>query len=115
MHWDHRVLKHKLDEKHLPDDEYPDGYWRGIHEVYYDEDGKPSMYTSDAISVTGNNKNGLKWTLDKMLECLEKDELDAELDFPYSEDEDVLELTEEDIVELEKEEENWDEFENNGC
>ena len=61
-----------------------DGYYYGIHEVFY-EDGKPSMYTQDPISVQGENIEELKQTLKWMQECLELPVLDQDLDFPSEE------------------------------
>lgn len=46
MHWNYRVLRHE------------DGTL-ALHEVFYDEDGKPSMYTNDPISFAVDADEGL--------------------------------------------------------
>lgn len=68
--WNHRVLiypQHPIDieigndEKHFR-----------IHEVHYDVDGKPTTYSKEARPVCGEDLDSLKWTLEKMLDCLSK-------------------------------------------
>ncbi|GAB4228069.1 MAG: hypothetical protein Kow0032_07950 [Methyloligellaceae bacterium] len=46
MHWNYRVLRHE------------DGTL-ALHEVFYDENGKPSMYTNDPISFAVDGDEGL--------------------------------------------------------
>jgi hypothetical protein len=46
MHWNYRVLRHE------------DGTL-ALHEVFYDEDGKPSMYTTEPISFAVDADEGL--------------------------------------------------------
>jgi len=76
--WNHRILAHWQASNFLEDG----GYWYfGIHEVHYDND-KPGSYTADAISIISEEGlDGIKWTLDKMLICLNKPILNAE-DWP---------------------------------
>ncbi len=62
MSWNHRLLAHKDGED----------YYYQIHEVYYDEKGKPNGYTERGISVGGDNLEGVNWVLDRMRECLNK-------------------------------------------
>ena len=64
--WNHRVVKTKDGE----DD------WYSIHEVFYDKDGNVNGITKEPISVGGNTIEELKWTLTKMLESLDKDNID---------------------------------------
>lgn len=71
MGWNHRVLKHK----------YENNVYYKIHEVYYDKNGIPDGYTKDGTSVESDSVEGIKWTLDKMQECLSKPVLSAE-NFP---------------------------------
>lgn len=65
MSWNFRVCK--LIEKDTP--------YYGIHEVYYDEN-------NDIVSISGktlvisDDIEGLKWNLEKMLECCEKPIID---------------------------------------
>jgi hypothetical protein len=43
-----------------------------IHEVHYDDDGKPKSYTTEAVCVAGENFEDMKWSIEKMLEALDK-------------------------------------------
>lgn len=67
MGWNHRVLEHK----------YRDDVYYKIHEVYYDEEGNPTSYTANGVEVQCDSLEGIKWTLDKMQECLSKPILSA--------------------------------------
>ena len=58
--WNHRVLAH----------EYKDEVVFQIHEVYYNEEGKPNGSTKDGVIVVGESKKDIAWTLNKMKECL---------------------------------------------
>lgn len=67
MSWNYRVIEF-VD---------PDGEpWRAIHEVHYDDAGKPSSYSEDAAIVMSSDGKGdvkeLGWVLDRMREALEK-------------------------------------------
>lgn len=73
MGWNFRVFRRTL--KNF-DDTTSD--WFSIHETYYDENGKPNGWTVDAIDLQGEGIEELKWTLQKMLECLEKPVLEYE-------------------------------------
>ena len=69
MIWNHRVLAHKDgDEMYFE-----------IHEVYYNEEGVPKAYI--CADVGADTIEGLKWTLYKIKECLDKPILSAE-NFP---------------------------------
>mgnify|MGYP005996125231 FL=1 len=71
MGWNHRILAHKDgDEMYFQ-----------IHEVIYDESGKPKSYTANGVSVGAESLNGINWVLDKMKECTAKPILLAD-DFP---------------------------------
>lgn len=71
MGWNHRVLQH----------EYENEVYYKIHEVYYDKEGNPNGYTANGVGVQADSLEGIKWTLDKMQECLSKPVLSAE-NFP---------------------------------
>lgn len=60
MHWNYRVLRHE------------DGTL-ALHEVFYDEDGAPSMYTTDPISFAVDGDEGLT----ALTEALERALCDA--------------------------------------
>lgn len=63
--WNYRVLR------------YSDGSL-GIHEVYYDEGGKPSMCTVDGVSGAGEDIDELRRDLKLMAKALEKPILEYE-------------------------------------
>ena len=63
MSWNHRVVK------------YTDGDGTthfGIHEVYYDSDGRPSMYTESAMAPYGETLEELAQDLERMRGALVK-------------------------------------------
>lgn len=80
MTWNHRVIRHRIRKSII--DGGVDEYWFGIHEVYYDESGKPDMVTEEPIQVIGDNLEELKQTLKWMLKSLKAPILDYENDFP---------------------------------
>lgn len=45
-YWNYRVINH--------------GSWVGIHEVYYEKNGKLSSYTTDAVGVACSAEEGAK-------------------------------------------------------
>ena len=80
MGWNHRILAH----------EYKGEVYLQIHEVYYDEEGKPDGYSENPIPVGSETVKGITWTLNKMLECrakpMERETYkDGELDGLYNE------------------------------
>jgi hypothetical protein len=58
--WNHRILIHEHDT----------GDVLQIHEVYYDDKGNPQAYTENGVSVSGDDLKDIRWTLDKMKECI---------------------------------------------
>lgn len=67
MSWNYRVMRHVGDGEE----------WLGIHEVYYDDNGKPNGHTEDEIAPTSDEGvDGLRWVLDRMMEALDKPVLD---------------------------------------
>jgi len=81
MSWNHRVIYHKADCL----DNNPDLSWDAylaIHEVHYDENGDPISLTENPVDVGGTDGKdsliGIKWTLEQMMECLNKPILDYE-------------------------------------
>ena len=80
MTWNYRVLR-----KYLPDKDYT---WLEITEVHY-EDGKPVLYAEGIGPVTSGGDGqpddesltDMKWTLERMLEALDKPILDERADF----------------------------------
>jgi hypothetical protein len=66
MTWNHRVVKETLD----------DGMeWLTIREVFYNENGEITGYTEDAVNISGETVEDLRWQCQKILECLDKDVL----------------------------------------
>ena len=72
MSWNHRVLAHKYEEE----------IYFEIHEVYYDKNGIPNGYKEKPVTIGGENIKGMRWSLNKMKECLKKPILWAGDDFP---------------------------------
>ena len=68
MGWNHRVIK-KGNEAYS---------WYAIHEVYYDRDSKDLVqgWTENPVPVIGDSLEDLRWTLERMLESLDKPIID---------------------------------------
>ena len=68
MSWNHRVIK-------KGDGDYS---WYAIHEVHYDRDSKDLVqgWTENPVPVMGETVEELRWTLEKMLESLDKPIID---------------------------------------
>ena len=81
MSWNYRIIyhppsKYKVGEEELDREEY-----LAIHEAYYDKKGIADGITIDAILAGGEGEDALisiKWTLEKMMEALNKPILDYE-------------------------------------
>ena len=71
MSWNYRLLAHKDGED----------VFLQIHEVYYDEEGKPHSYTENGVTVSGESLECVKWVLSKMKKCTNKPILSVE-NFP---------------------------------
>jgi hypothetical protein len=67
--WNHRVLAHKSNEVEI--------YFQ-VHEVYYNDKGKPQYYTENAISIGGESYNEIQWQISKIQECLTLPVIDAD-------------------------------------
>lgn len=74
-HWNYRVIEF-LDPS--------EGPWKAIHEVHYDEHGRPASYSDSPACVVscddGGNERDLAWVLDRMREALDRPTL-RESDF----------------------------------
>ena len=73
MTWNHRVIRRRY--------ETGEEYF-AIHEVYYDNDGKPSSVTTLPVAIFEDSINDLAITIDHIRECLDKPVLDYDEDFP---------------------------------
>ncbi len=71
--WNHRIL--------VDIDKNNERYFQ-VHEVYYNNDGKPDGYSENPITISSETIDGLKWTLDRINECFEKPILWAGVRFP---------------------------------
>ena len=60
--WNHRILASEHNGEMSLD----------IHEVYYDENGKPNGYTKNPVSVSGDSLKSITWTLNRMIEAKSK-------------------------------------------
>ena len=72
MVWNHRILAH----------EHKGEIYLKIHEVYYNENGIPVLYTNNPTDVCGDDLKSIRWTLNKMKECIGKPILWAGDRFP---------------------------------
>lgn len=61
-HWNHRLMAEQTDEE----------IYLSIHEVHYDKNEIPVGYTEKPISVSAETVDGVKWVLEKMIDCLQK-------------------------------------------
>lgn len=62
MDWNYRVVKREDKGQE----------WYAIHEVYYDEQGKPEMITESAISPSGETIDEVRRDLEYMQRALTK-------------------------------------------
>jgi hypothetical protein len=81
-HWNYRVIYHPPSTYKVGEVEFDREEYLAIHEVHYDDDGKPHSMTIDEI-VTGDEGDdsliSLKWILEHQLEALEKPILQCEI------------------------------------
>jgi len=68
MTWNYRVVKKT----------YTGDTLFGIHEVYYDDDGKPEMVTVDPVGIVGDDMNELRREYVYYLRALLRPVLDYE-------------------------------------
>ena len=68
MTWNHRVV-HRL-IKRMPSEREGE-HWYAVHEVYYDESGKPEMTTVEAVAPGGETLDELRQELDRFQKALE--------------------------------------------
>lgn len=69
MRWNHRVIARTDGDEVL----------YGIHEVHYisDDSDEDVMWTENPVRVVGSSVEGLRETLQRMLDCLDKPILDT--------------------------------------
>jgi len=61
MSWNYRVIRSPLEATSL-----------GIHEVYYDEEGRPSSWTEEPCGAVGDNLLELRAEVQYMMEAFER-------------------------------------------
>ncbi len=61
MSWNYRVIRHGTE----------DDIWYGVHEVYYNGEGKPEGWTNKPILI-GSTPNELLVTLERIKESVSK-------------------------------------------
>ena len=71
MTWNYRVIRHQ-------DPSSESGAFLEIHEVYYDDRGRPNGVTERGASLGSENIKGIKWVLGKMRKALKEPILDYE-------------------------------------
>lgn len=71
MSWNHRVVKRTWKNEGREDD-----HMYGVHEAYYDENGKVFMITDNPTAPSGDNMEDLKENLEHMVKALEHPILD---------------------------------------
>lgn len=94
-HWNYRVVK-----KHF-EPPYEKEFRYGIHEVYYDDEGRISMLSVESMDPHGESLEEIKTDLENMMKAFDKPELDFETAVdPKAKD--LLDFKSEDLL-------NWDE------
>jgi hypothetical protein len=77
MTWNYRVCKETYPEGLLNEEDY-----YSIREVYYDDDGKITGVTENAVGVSGYTIDEIKFSLEKMQLALNKDVVDIDTLWP---------------------------------
>lgn len=74
MYWNYRLMAHTGEGE----------IYIEIHEVHYDENDLPTMFTANATSIGGENITEISWSIQRMKECLSKPIIWADERFPES-------------------------------
>lgn len=74
MTWNHRVMRREYPEQAMEEDRVQ----YGIHEVYYDADGKPEMHTQEPTRISEMSLDQLRSTVGRIALALAKPVLDFE-------------------------------------
>lgn len=68
MTWNHRIIRQKA----------PEGeYFYQIHEVHYDKDMYPTVWSTDSASVSGDSVNDVLWSYNKIKKAFNKPVLEV--------------------------------------
>jgi len=65
MSWNYRVMRHVSPA--IPHGRDFEEEWFAIHEVYYDDDGKPNGHTQEPIAPYGDTVEELITVIERML------------------------------------------------
>ena len=76
MSWNYRVVYHGPVFIPQGDKEVMQEEWYGIHEVYYDKDGKPEMYAIEP-AISGSSTDDLEGIIECLGKCLVKTTLNV--------------------------------------
>lgn len=69
-HWNYRVMR-------TPTGNADEPFFFAIHEVYYDDSGKPNGWTENAVGVCSDTVEGLRDVLAMFAAALEKPPIDV--------------------------------------
>lgn len=77
-HWNYRVMRRIYPEREIGksgvkiegEEEF------AFYEVYYDDDDKPDGWSKDPQPMTALDVDGIRWTVEKLKEAMEKPVLD---------------------------------------
>lgn len=72
MHWSHRIVKKTTSR----------GVFYGIHEVFFDKDGKPEGCTVDPVAPFGDTIGELRRDYERQAMAFHHEPLDFHKDFP---------------------------------
>lgn len=72
MSWNYRLMAQEQDGE----------IFLQIHEVYYDDNKVPHLYSEEGVSIFSESVEGVKWVLEKMSEATTKPILWAGDKFP---------------------------------
>ena len=67
-YWNTRIIKHNIKGFYNNGVEYNETYY-GVHEVYYDKQGKPIMWTENPIRLTFQDKEEFEILLKQILDA----------------------------------------------
>lgn len=69
MSWNYRVIKHKTNTGN-PDLDKLDPEWFGLHEVYYDKDGKIEGWTEEPVNLCATDLKELREDVKMMFDAV---------------------------------------------
>ena len=76
-YWNTRVIRHHIIYHHK-EGTVTDGYIYGIHEVYYDENGKPELYSASEIKAYFYDYKDMFGVIEHIQDAVERTVLEVE-------------------------------------